>query len=105
MLPPDNFQEDPLPVLAHRTSPTNLGLYLLTVVAARDFGWIGMPETVERLEATLESMEQLERHRGHFYNWYWHRSIFIHWSRDIFRRSTAGTSRATWLHCGMPVLK
>ncbi|HEV7432478.1 MAG TPA: protein ndvB, partial [Steroidobacteraceae bacterium] len=41
MLPPDNFQEDPLPVLAHRTSPTNLGLYLLCVVSARDFGWIG----------------------------------------------------------------
>jgi len=70
MLPPDNFQEDPLPVLAHRTSPTNLGLYLLTVVAARDFGWIGMSETMERLEATLESMQRLERHRGHFYNWY-----------------------------------
>ena len=41
MLPPDNFQEDPAPVLAHRTSPTNLGLYLFSVVAARDFGWIG----------------------------------------------------------------
>src|ERR1043166_8325272 len=38
-LPPDNFQEDPKPVIAHRTSPTNIGLYLLSVVAARDFGW------------------------------------------------------------------
>jgi len=70
MLPPDNFQEDPAPVLAHRTSPTNLGLYLLTVVAARDFGWIGVTEAVERLEATLASMQVLERCRGHFYNWY-----------------------------------
>ena len=41
MLPPDNFQEDPVPALAHRTSPTNLGLYLLSVVSARDFGWTG----------------------------------------------------------------
>ena len=41
MLPPDNFQEDPAPALAHRTSPTNLGLYLLSVAAARDFGWLG----------------------------------------------------------------
>ena len=41
MLPPDNFQEDPRPVLAHRTSPTNLGLYLLSAVSARDFGWAG----------------------------------------------------------------
>ena len=43
MLPPDNFQEDPRPVVAHRTSPTNIGLYLLSVAAARDFGWIGLP--------------------------------------------------------------
>jgi Glycosyltransferase family 36/Putative glucoamylase len=70
MLPPDNFQEDPVPVVAHRTSPTNIGLYLLSVVAARDFGWLGLHEAVDRLEATLGSMERLERFRGHFYNWY-----------------------------------
>ena len=70
MLPPDNFQEDPAPVLAHRTSPTNLGLYLLSVVSARDFGWIGTGEAVERLEATLATMGGLARFRGHFYNWY-----------------------------------
>ncbi len=69
-LPPDNFQEDPKPVIAHRTSPTNMGLYLLSVVAARDFGWLGTLGTVERLEATLSTMEKLERFRGHFYNWY-----------------------------------
>src|SRR5208282_76083 len=70
MLPPDNFQEDPKPVLAHRTSPTNLGLYLLSVVAAHDFGWMGTHETVERLGATLDTMKRLEQFRGHFYNWY-----------------------------------
>lgn len=70
MLPPDNFQEEPIPVVAHRTSPTNIGLYLLSVVAARDFGWLGVLETAERLEATLETMSRLERFRGHFYNWY-----------------------------------
>jgi cyclic beta-1,2-glucan synthetase len=70
MLPPDNFQESPVPVVAHRTSPTNLGLYLLSVVAAHDFGWLATLETVERLEATLTSMTGLERFRGHFYNWY-----------------------------------
>ena len=59
MLPPDNFQEDPKPVLAHRTSPTNLGLYLLSAVSARDFGWAGTTETVERLEATLATMSSL----------------------------------------------
>src|SRR5207253_1226100 len=55
-LPPDNFQEDPHPVVAHRTSPTNLGLYLLATVAARDFGWLGAVDTVERPEATLQTM-------------------------------------------------
>ncbi|HSJ97565.1 MAG TPA: glucoamylase family protein, partial [Myxococcota bacterium] len=70
LLPPDNFQEDPVPVVAHRTSPTNVGLYLLSTVAARDFGWIGTLDTVERLEATLETLTRLERFRGHFYNWY-----------------------------------
>ncbi|MEX1073817.1 MAG: glucoamylase family protein, partial [Burkholderiales bacterium] len=69
-LPPDNFQEDPKPVVAHRTSPTNLGVYLLSAVSARDFGWAGTAETVERLEATLATMSGLQRFRGHFYNWY-----------------------------------
>ena len=70
MLPPDNFQEQPRAALAHRTSPTNLGLYLLSVVTARDFGWAGAYDTVDRLEATLAEMDRLERFRGHFYNWY-----------------------------------
>ncbi len=70
MLPPDNFQEDPQPVLAHRTSPTNIGLYLLCAVSARDFGWAGTLESVERLEATLATLQRLQRFRGHFYNWY-----------------------------------
>ena len=69
-LPPDNFQEDPQPVTAHRTSPTNIGLYLLAVASARDFGWIGTVEAVERLEATLATMRRLARYRGHFLNWY-----------------------------------
>lgn len=74
-LPPDNFQEDPAPVVAHRTSPTNIGLYLLSVVAARDFGWLGTQDAVARLEATLASASALERFRGHFYNWYDTRSL------------------------------
>lgn len=70
MLPPDNFQETPAPVLARRTSPTNIGLYLLSVVAARAFGWIGTHDALDRLEATMGSMDRLERFRGHFLNWY-----------------------------------
>lgn len=70
MLPPDNFQEDPKPVVAHRTSPTNIGLYLLSIVAARDFGWAGTIEAVERLEDTISSLRKLARFKGHFFNWY-----------------------------------
>ena len=77
MLPPDNFQEDPEPVVAYRTSPTNLGLYLLSTVVARDFGWTGLVSTVERIETTLRAMEALPRHRGHFYNWYDTRTLRV----------------------------
>ena len=70
MLPPDNFQEDPASQVAHRTSPTNIGLYLLSVVCAHDFGWIGAAQTIDRLEATLATMVRMPRFRGHFYNWY-----------------------------------
>ena len=69
-LPPDNFQEDPKPVVAHRTSPTNMGLYLLAVVAARDFGWLGTQDAVDRLDLTLAAMKSLPCFQGHFYNWY-----------------------------------
>ena len=69
-LPPDNFQETPKPIVAHRTSPTNMGLYLLSTVCACDFGWLGALDMVERLEATLGTMSRMELFRGHFYNWY-----------------------------------
>jgi cyclic beta-1,2-glucan synthetase len=69
-LPPDNFQEEPKPVVAHRTSPTNIGLSLLANLSARDLGWIGTEETAERLDATCRTLGQLELYRGHFYNWY-----------------------------------
>jgi len=69
-LPPDNLQISPHDVLAHRTSPTNIGLYLLSVACARQFGWIGTQDLLTRLEATVQSMRGLQRHRGHFMNWY-----------------------------------
>ena len=70
MLPPDNFQEVPNPVIAHRTSPTNIGLYLLSVVCARDMSWIGSLDALDRLEATFATLDRMQRHRGHFFNWY-----------------------------------
>ena len=69
-LPPDNFQQHPLPVIAHRTSPTNMGLALLANLTACDFGYITGKEMAERCNHTLQSMLKLERFSGHFYNWY-----------------------------------
>ena len=70
MLPPDNFQEDPKPVVAHRTSPTNIGLYLLSTACAREFGWLGLGDAVGRIEATLGTLDRMEKCRGHLFNWY-----------------------------------
>ncbi len=69
-LPPDNFQEDPQPKIAHRTSPTNIGLLLLSTISAHDFGYVGTLELSERLGLTFSTLEKLERYRGHFLNWY-----------------------------------
>ena len=69
-LPPDNFQEDPGPTLAHRTSPTNIGLLLLANLTAHDFGYISAGSLVERTTATFRTLARLSRYRGHFYNWY-----------------------------------
>jgi cellobiose phosphorylase len=69
-LPPDNLQEHPTPVIAHRTSPTNIGLALLANLAAYDFGYLSTGRLLERTRQTLATMNTLPRHRGHFYNWY-----------------------------------
>ena len=69
-LPPDNYQEHPVEVIAHRTSPTNIGLYLLSNLTAYDFGYIASGDLIERTANTLRTLESMERHRGHFYNWY-----------------------------------
>jgi cyclic beta-1,2-glucan synthetase len=69
-LPPDNFQEDPAPVTAHRTSPTNMGLLLLATASAHELGYCSALEVVERQELTFASMAKLGRLHGHFFNWY-----------------------------------
>ncbi len=76
-LPPDNLQLVPEPTLAHRTSPTNIGLYLLAVCCAHEFGWIGTGEVISRLQATLDTMERLAKHDGHLLNWYDTRTLEI----------------------------
>ena len=69
-LPPDNYQDSPGPVVAHRTSPTNMGLSLLANLAAHDFGYISQWQLLERTANALSTMDTMERYEGHFYNWY-----------------------------------
>ncbi|OPY55819.1 MAG: N,N'-diacetylchitobiose phosphorylase [Pelotomaculum sp. PtaU1.Bin035] len=69
-LPPDNVQIDPPIGVVHRTSPTNTGLYLACALAARDFGFIDTPGLIERLERTVSTIEQMDKWKGHLYNWY-----------------------------------
>ena len=69
-LPPDNVQEYPAQTIAHRTSPTNIGLALLANLAAYDFGYISAGTLLARSAATLRTLQTMARYRGHFYNWY-----------------------------------
>lgn len=76
-LPPDHYQESPLGVAAHRTSPTNIGLYLTAVLGAYDFGYIDILNLSTRLISSFDGLEKLERYRGHFMNWYDTRTMEI----------------------------
>lgn len=69
-LPPDNVQEPPDAAVAHRTSPTNIGLMLLSALTAWKLGHIGLAELAVRLRNTLDALDRLERYRGHILNWY-----------------------------------
>ncbi len=69
-LAPDNFQETPEPVVALRTSPTNIGLQLLATVSAFDLGFLSLDDLLRRLELVFRTLERMRRFRGHLYNWY-----------------------------------
>ncbi|MGH6608685.1 MAG: glucoamylase family protein, partial [Burkholderiaceae bacterium] len=69
-LPPDNVQEKTEVVIAHRTSPTNIGLALLADLTAHDFGYLSSGRLIARTGEVFNTMQSLERYRGHFFNWY-----------------------------------
>jgi cyclic beta-1,2-glucan synthetase len=67
---PDNYQENRADLIAHRTSPTNIGLQLLATLSAYDFGYLSTTGVLDRLEPTFDTLLRMHRYRGHFYNWY-----------------------------------
>ena len=95
-LPPDNLQTAPHDMVAHRTSPTNIGLYLLATCARREFGWIGTPGCARRgWRRRSPACATLPRHRGHFLNWYDTRARAGRCCRSTSPPSTAATSACT----------
>src|SRR6185312_12565560 len=69
-LAPDNYQEDPSPAIAMRTSPTNIGLQLLATASAYDLGFLTLDDMLARLDGAFASMDRMRRFHGHFFNWY-----------------------------------
>ena len=69
-LPPDHFQESPKGSIAHRTSPTNIGLYLLSAITGYKFGYVTAIDLIYRVQQTLETLSKMDQYRGHLYNWY-----------------------------------
>jgi cyclic beta-1,2-glucan glucanotransferase len=76
-LMPDNLQENRRELIAHRTSPTNIGLQLLSTLAAHDFGYVNVAGLLNRLEPAFDTLLRLPRYRGHFYNWYDTRTLAL----------------------------
>lgn len=69
-LAPDNYQEKPFKGVAHRTSPTNIGMGLVTNIVSYDFGYISINTVIDRLEKILGGMDKLQKYKGHYLNWY-----------------------------------
>lgn len=69
-LPPDNVQYAPVFRVCPNTSPTNIGMYLLSCVCADRLGIIDTDEAAERIEQTLGTLEKLKKYHGNLFNWY-----------------------------------
>jgi len=74
-LPPDNYQEKPVGIIATRTSPTNIGISLLANLAGYDLGYLSAGRVVRRTQETLATLGRMEKFRGHLFNWYDTRSL------------------------------
>ncbi len=82
-LAPDNYQEKPYKGIAHRTSPTNIGMGLISNIVAYDLGYLSIGEVIYRLELILDGMRGLEKYNGHYLNWYDTKTKLSLWPRYI----------------------
>ncbi|MCH7411627.1 hypothetical protein MM239_19735 [Belliella sp. DSM 111904] len=69
-LPPDNYQENPRLSETSRTSPTNIGLALVSTTTAYHLGYMTLGTFLQRQEDSMRAIVRLEKYRGHLFNWY-----------------------------------
>lgn len=95
-LPPDHFQESPRGTVAHRTSPTNIGLLLVSTLAAYELGYVDLMNLMVRLRSAFDSLDDLERYRGHFLNWYETRNLTPLAPRYVSTVDSGNLASALW---------
>ncbi|NLG85025.1 MAG: DUF3131 domain-containing protein, partial [Firmicutes bacterium] len=95
-LPPDNYQTALQVGLAHRTSPTNIGMWLLAGLAACDLGYLSIDEFVDRMEETFAALARLERYEGHFLNWYDTANLEPLWPRYVSTVDSGNLLACLW---------
>lgn len=88
-LPPDNISGEDCERTAAYTSPTNIGLYLTSIMGARDMGFIEKDEMNDRIEKTLDTIDRLPKYKGHLFNWY-----------NIRNTDKAAPSFVSFVDCG-----
>lgn len=93
-LPPDNYQTVLNVEIAQRSSPTNMGLWLLAVMNAYDFKYITCDIFIDKTHTTIQELKKLERHEGHFLNWYNIQSL-----EPLFPRYVSTVDSGNFLAC------
>ncbi|NME83091.1 glucoamylase family protein [Clostridium sp. SM-530-WT-3G] len=96
-LPPDNYQVRPYKGVAHRTSPTNMGMGIIAEVAAYDLGYITLGEFIDKVDSIITNMSDLKREQGHFYNWYDTRTKEPLWPRYISTVDSGNLLANLWI--------
>ncbi|WP_369793210.1 glucoamylase family protein [Halobacillus sp. BBL2006] len=94
------YNEDGEMTAQKHTSPTNIGMYMMSTIAAEETGLISRKESIEKIQTTLNSLEDMKKWNGLFYNWYntSDGSLYTDWGEFI---STVDNG---WLSAGLIVV-
>ena len=67
---PDNYQLNREKKADYKTSPTNIGYSITSIISASELEFITQEEAIERLTHIIDTVEKLEKWNGHLFNWY-----------------------------------